>query len=283
MSRPGSSMARGEGRADMPPESSLQDLARMGDLVRAAVVLATCAAAVAVGVVLSIVAVSRLVHPPPLHKRRGGVRWRMRHPAARAFAAAVADGDLERAELMAGRGLSSSHRRSGRGRATVASWDERIVLDGTRPDTAAAQLRRDGGLVAWCPRVRRPPDARKELGAGDLLVLGRCHPLRLTVRSHQWVPSQGVRCSADAGGLMMVAQLTLRPVLTTFPDEPPDRHGDAVEVWVHVEGPAGRRARRALRRLRRATRTGLRRWAARRNRPIPGRGPDPSQRDADAR
>ena len=80
----------------MPPESSLQDLARMGDLVRAAVVLATCAAAVAVGVVLSIVAVSRLVHPPPLHKRRGGVRWRMRHPAARAFAAAVADGDLER-------------------------------------------------------------------------------------------------------------------------------------------------------------------------------------------
>jgi hypothetical protein len=92
-----------------------------------------------------------------------------------------------------------------------------------------------------------------------------------------------MRCSADAGGLLMVAQLTLRPVSTTFPAETPARHGDAVEVWVHVEGPAGRRARRALRRLRRATRTGLRRWADQQNRPIPGRGLNPFQRDADAR
>jgi hypothetical protein len=240
-------------------------------------------AAVAVVAVLSIVAMSRLVHSLPLRKHCAKMRWRMRHAAARAFAAAVADGDLARAELMAGRALGSRHRQSRRGRAMVACWDERIILGGTRPDAAAAQLRRDGGLVAWCPGVRRPSDASKELGVGDLLTLGRCHPLRLIVRSHQWVPSQGIRCSADAGGLMMVAQLTLRPILTTFPEEPPDRHGDAVEVWVHVEGPAGRRARRALRRLRRATRTGLRRWATRRNGPIPGRKPNPFQRDADAR
>jgi hypothetical protein len=254
----------------------------MGELVRDAVVLATGVAAVAVAAMLTIVAISRLVHAPPLGKHSAKMRWHMRRAAARAFAAAVADGDLERAELTAGRALGSRHRPSRRGRAMVASWDERVILDGTRPD-AAAQLRRDGGLVAWCPAVRRPSDASTELSAGDLLTVGRCHPLRLTVRSHQWVPSQGMRCSADAGGLMMAAQLTLRPVSTTFPVETPARDGDAVEVWVHVEGPAGRRARRALRRLRRATRTGLRRWADQRNRPIPGRGPNPFQRDADAR
>lgn len=254
----------------------------MGELVRDALVLATSVAAVAVVAALSIVAMSRAVHAAPLGRHSARMRWRLRHAAARAFAAAVADGDLERAERMAGRALDGRHRPSHRGRAVVASWDERVILDGTRPD-AAAQLRRDGGLVAWCPGVRRPSDASTELGAGDLLTVGRCRPLRLTVRSHQWVPSQGVRCSADAGGLMMVAQLTLRPISTPFPEAAPARHGDAVEVWVHVEGPAGRRARRALRRLRRATRTGLRRWADQRNRPIPDRSPNPFQRDTDAR
>jgi hypothetical protein len=264
----------------MPSGSALQDLARVGELVRDAVVVAVCLAAVAVLVVLSIVAISHVVHAPPRRRHRARMRWRVRHTAARAFAAAVADGDLERAELMAGRALGSGYRTSRRSRPVVASWDERVVLDGTRP--AAAQLRRYGGLVAWCPGVRRPSNATTELGVGDLLTVGRCHPLRLTVRSHQWVPTQGLRCSADAGGLTMVAQLTLRPILTAVAEERPARHGDAVEVWVHVEGPAGRQARRALRRLRRATRTGLRRWAAQRNRPLPGRGPNPFQRDAGA-
>ena len=43
------------------------------------------------------------------------------------------------------------------------------------------------------------------------------------------------------------------------------RDADPVEVWVHLEGPSGWRARRVLRRLRRTTRGGLRRWGAERD------------------
>ncbi|MCB9376431.1 MAG: hypothetical protein H6515_11285 [Microthrixaceae bacterium] len=97
------------GRAGMPSESSLQDLARLGELTRDAGALARCAAAVTVAAVLSIVATCRLVHPPPLHNHCGEMRGRMRQVAAGAFAAAaVADSGLEPAELTAGRGSAAA-------------------------------------------------------------------------------------------------------------------------------------------------------------------------------
>lgn len=240
----------------MPRASSLQDLARLGEPVRDAVVLATFLAAVIAVVALAVVGLWRMAHAPPLARHLAVMSWRIHRSSVRTFAAAVADGDLEEAERLAGRAFGNRHRPPRRGRPTVASWDERVILDGTRPD-AAAQLRRDGGLVAWCPGVRRAFDAGKELRDGDRLSVGRCHPLRLTVRSHRWFAADGVRCSADADGLLMVGQLTLRSIPACFPEALGARNDDAVEVWVHVEGPTGRRARRALRRVRRATRTGL--------------------------
>lgn len=248
-----------------PPESPLwHELARFGELVRDAAVLAAVGAAV----VLVVLGLWRLGHARALGTPRGGLRWRVRRAAVHAFAAAVAGGDLEGAEAMAGRALGHRHRRGGGGGPPVVSWDERVVLDGTRPD-AAAQLRRAGGLVAWCPGIRRPSGDGGDLRRGDTLTVGRWHRLQLTVLSRRWNSTEGVQCSADAGGLVLVGQLTLRPSPACWPDrvDARDTDIDRVEVWVHVEGPPGRRARRVLRRVRRATRVGLRRWAAQQHRP----------------
>lgn len=245
----------------MSPGSPLwHELARFGELVRHAVVVA------AVGAAVMSVAVGlwRLGHVRALGTPRGGLRWRVHRAAVRAFAAAVAGGDLEGAEAMAGRALGH-HRRTRRGGPVVVSWDERMVLDGTRLD-AAAQLRRAGGLVAWCPRIQRQPGEGGDLRRGHILTVGRCHRLRLTVLSRHWNSTEGVRYTADAGGLVLIGQLTLRPTPACWPDRLDAGDSDRVEVWVHVEGPAGRRARRVLRRVRRATKAGLRRWAAQQHR-----------------
>lgn len=246
-----------------PPGSPLwHELARFGELVRHAAVLA---AVVAAGV-LVVVGLWRLGHARALGTPRGGLRWRVHRAAVRAFAAAVAGGDLEGAEAMAGRALGHHHHRRGRGGPDVVSWDERVVLDGTRTD-AAAQLRRAGGLVAWCPGIRRQSGDGGDLRRGDTLTVGRWHRLRFTVLSRRWLRTEGVQCSADAGGLVLVGQLTLRPIPACWPDRLDADDADRVEVWVHVEGPPGRRAGRVLRRVRRATRAGLRRWAAQQTRP----------------
>lgn len=263
----------------MTPQSPLTELSRFGELVRDTAFLAALQVVVVAVTMLAVIGLWRLAHARALGERLGALRWRLHHTAVATFAAAVASGDVEKAEVMAGRALGSQHRARHLGRAAVASWDEQVILNGTRPD-AAAQLRRDGGLVTWCPGVRRLSGTSGLPRRGDQFAVGRCHPLRLTVRSHRWVAVEGLRCIADADGLVLVGQLTLR----TAPSQLDPRGVDQVEVWVHVESSSSRRARRVLRRVRKATRAGLRRWAAQQNRPAPRqRRPRRFERGADAR
>lgn len=131
-------------------------------------------------------------------------------------------------------------------------------MDGPWLD-AAAQLRRREGFPAWCRGLRRVSGP-----SGDVLVGGRFHSLQLKVLSRRWLSHGGVWVSADIGGVVVVGQVILQPGPAACHDE-----ADPVEVWVHVEGPAGRRGRRLLRQLRRITRRSLRRWGNERTRQSP--------------
>jgi hypothetical protein len=169
--------------------------------------------------------------------------------------AAVTSGDIDPAEVAA-RQVVGGHDRPGRsGRTRVHSWDEWLIL-GCSWAQAAAELQDPDGLAAWCPTVRQVPDAD-----GTMLVIGRHRPVRLRLRSQRWVPAEGIRFTADADGPVIIGHLTLRPAPPVGVD------GDRVQVWVHAEGPLGRRSRRVLRAARRATRSGLQQWATQRSRP----------------
>lgn len=179
-------------------------------------------------------------------RRRG--RWWLRHRAARAFASAVADGNLAVAEIQARRLLRGNDLPD---RARSHSWDERIILECPWPE-AVAQAAHLDTLATLFPTTRTLHDD----GTADLLV-GRHRRVHLRVLSEELTPGEGLRFAVDAGGSVVRGHLTMLPI----PPVVPSASGGSTEVWVHVEGPRGRRARRALRAVRSTTHTGLRRWA----------------------
>lgn len=174
--------------------------------------------------------------------------WRRRR-AVRCFVAAVSAGELDVAEVALRQTMSGGFVRRRPGSVPLRGWDEQVVL-GCSAAQAAAELEGPGGFASWCPGVRRVAEGE------DALVVGRRRGVRLRVLSRGPVSSGGAWFTADAGGSVIVGHVMLRPVTQAA------SAGEAVAVWVHVEGPRGRRSRRVMSVVRRATRVGLRRWAA---------------------
>lgn len=180
---------------------------------------------------------------------RRQTRWWLRRRAARSFATAVAVGDFALAEMLSQRLLRGNDSAC---RAQSRSWDERILLECPWAE-AAAQVDQLERLDRWFPIVR----SRRADGTSDVLV-GRHRRVHLRVVSEQFVPGQGVRFAADAGGSVLRGHLTLLSV----PPAASAARGEGAAVWVHVETPRGWRARRARRAVRAATKAGLRHWTA---------------------
>ncbi|MCB1002897.1 MAG: hypothetical protein KDB35_01805 [Acidimicrobiales bacterium] len=162
--------------------------------------------------------------------------------AARSFAAAIAEGDLDTAEASL-RGVVDAQTCGQRTRG----WDERFVVDGTWLEVAR-DLRASDGLRPWCRTMRSSFDAD-----GPWVSLGFLHTVRLRVVARQWF-AEGIRFCAERSGSVLTGRLTIRP----SPDP------QKVEVWVHAEGPDMRCSRRALRAMRRETLGAGKRWVAQR-------------------
>ncbi|MDP1819031.1 MAG: hypothetical protein Q8K58_03955, partial [Acidimicrobiales bacterium] len=134
---------------------------------------------------------------------RRQTRWWLRRRAARSFATAVAVGDFALAEMLSQRLLRGNDSAC---RAQSRSWDERILLECPWAE-AAAQVDQLERLDRWFPIVR----SRRADGTSDVLV-GRHRRVHLRVVSEQFVPGQGVRFAADAGGSVLRGHLTLLSV-----------------------------------------------------------------------
>jgi hypothetical protein len=185
------------------------------------------------------------------------LRWwasRRQGRAMRAFATAIAAGDMARAEAEAGRAFgdgqpdvgvraSSARRRVGQP-SGLASWDDHVVVGCSLADITA-QIGQPQGVARWFPVSRAEVSGRTEFIADGL---------RMEVLLERW-EGDCMTFQAVGAGASMAGYLTLRTVML------PDR-GEGVEVWVHVEVPASRRGRRVMRMARSVTRTGLRQLAA---------------------
>ncbi|MFP5283962.1 MAG: hypothetical protein ACLGIF_10995 [Actinomycetes bacterium] len=226
----------------MPPSRPWLELSRIGELIGYA---AWC---IGILTALALAAVStwRLARPG-LRPLQGWLRWEAHHGAAHRFALGVAAGDFEKAEGAATRVLGGS---GGRGLARnrpPLGWDERLVVDRLGSTPAGAGPRDAGGGIGR-PRALRPPEP-----PDAEVVVGHCRPIRLRLLSWRPAGIGGVRLVVDARGVVLAGHLLVRPA---------PRRPDAIEIWVHFEGPRTRQGRRALRVARRATRSRLRAWAA---------------------
>jgi hypothetical protein len=205
--------------------------------------LAAVAAVALVGLVSTAAATATTLHhggrPPPRRSRRR---------ALERFAAAVADGDMVRAEVEARRAFGERRAQAGKGlvgacgRRPLASSDDHVVVAGRAPD-AFGRLRGPSDLAQWFPdvgRIERPEGTQ-------LVVAG----VGLRLVAERW-EDECVSFRAEGAGATISGHLTLRAVALPGAEA-------GVEVWVHLEAPASRRGRRLLRTGASVARAGLRR------------------------
>lgn len=218
----------------------------LAELVERLIQAALVASWVALGVVVAGGVVRLLVSAPMRRVARRMHGW-LHRGRSRAFAQAVAAGDLAAAEVAASVLLRPGLLPVRAKRRRPPGWDERALREGPLP-AAAAELAAPGHPTAPCPTVHS-----RHPGRGHLIAAGRVRPsITVCVR---WTGPVEADFTAEAAGAELRGQVRLRRVTAPSPRE-------KVELWVHAEGPGGWRSRLGLWALRRATRAMLQRWAA---------------------
>lgn len=180
----------------------------------------------------------------------------VRRRATRAFAEAVSWGDLELAEVHVRQAIDPGSPRNRARRPGLRSWDELAVRDGSWLESSA-ELRTVDGLGPWCPTLTQDGQDDRQV-----MTIGRRRALQMTVLSRKWVGRGSVSMTAQVRSHVISGLVTVRP-------QPQSENREAVELWVHLEGPRGRQSRRAMRTIRRETRIALHRWATEHGPPPP--------------
>jgi hypothetical protein len=185
---------------------------------------------------------------------------KLRRRACRAFADAVASGDLEGADVLVARALGpagSEPTPSGvrDPLLDVVEWDERKLF-AVGMDDVRRQFQDPAASSFWFMGIERVAhDGRVDL------VLGPWDPIRLTLVSEVWSPEgDGLSFTAACAGFQISGYLTFRTVLARA--MPTGEMESALEVWVHMETTDSPDGRRALARARGVVHDGLGRMAA---------------------
>ena len=169
-------------------------------------------------------------------------RAKVRRRACRAFADAVARGDLEEADAMAARALEPA----GHGPARQPDPAAPDVIESGR---AEAVRRLDGRRAPPVPgsggdRLLVPGLERVAHDGRVDLVLGPTEPIRLALVSEVWTPDlDGLSFTAACAGFQISGYLTLRTVIAR--SAPPGGHADGARgLGRHGDHrfPGGRRA-----------------------------------------
>jgi|GEM_PF-5120309 hypothetical protein len=224
----------------MPPPGPWLELSRIGELIGDA----ACRAAILTALALAAIATWRLARCG-LCSLWSRLHSLAHHGTAHRFALDVAAGHFDEAEGAAARALGGPGGRGLARHGPLPGWDERLVVDRLDSTPSGAGPCDVGAGGGWPLGLLQPPDAG--------VLIGRCPPIRLRLLSWRPAGTGSVRFAADARGIVLAGHLLVRPA--------PGR-AEAMEIWVHLEGPRTRRGRRVLRVTRRATRSRLRAWDA---------------------
>jgi hypothetical protein len=182
-----------------------------------------------------VVTFTRSTPRPPRRQRHRSVR---RRACAASFAAAVAAGDLDRAERTARCVLDQT---------SLLVTDLHVVVAGSITQLGAA-LHRPDTRQRWFPEIRA-------VDGGDRTATLLPHQVVLNDLSTRWSTDDCLSFHAESGGCDIAGHLTLRTALCRH--APASALTKGVEISVHTEISGNRRRRRIKRTLHRALAHGL--------------------------